>query len=84
MLPAPIVTPPPSPAHNILVASQISLEVESNFGLKKTVVIEEFIFPSKTPKPSNPTHLDAPIVESNVDSDIESDVDLISFPDRNP
>lgn len=38
MLLAPVVTLPPSPNQNIMVASEISLEVGSNSRFKKTMV----------------------------------------------
>lgn len=43
LLPALVVTPPPSTVQASLVASEPSLEVSSAFGAKKTVVTDEFI-----------------------------------------
>lgn len=37
------MTPPPSSAHTTMVASETTFEVGNNFGLKKTMVSEEFI-----------------------------------------
>lgn len=44
MLPAPVVTPPPSLDQNTMVAYEISLEVGNKSRLKKIVVTEEFIW----------------------------------------
>lgn len=43
LLPAPVVTPPPSPVQAPLVAYEPSLEVASVSGAKKIVVTYEFI-----------------------------------------
>ena len=43
LLPALVVTPPPSPAQTNLVASETSLEVGINSGLKNTMVKKKFI-----------------------------------------
>ena len=43
LLPAPVVSPPPSPAQTTMVTSETTLEVGNNSEVKKTVVYEEFI-----------------------------------------
>lgn len=42
LLPDLEVIPPPSPIHTTLVASEMTLEVGSVFGVKKTTFFEEF------------------------------------------
>lgn len=43
LLPAPEVIPPPSLVQTIMVTSETTLEVGSNPGVKKTLVLKEFI-----------------------------------------